>query len=291
MESRGDRMAMAEDAGFGPVSPMSVLAGTLVAYGCFAVLFAIAGGIASATGVTDNLSTGDWRTVGMGSGIVVACILFASYLFGGYSAGRMARRAGMSHGLLVFLTGIAVAAVAGAVARQATDADSIIRSLRDLGVPTSGTEWRDIGIVTAAGSLIAMLLGSLVGGVMGERWHATLLARAIDPEIGAEADARRKAEAGQRDAAERHTSASDRVRQARGDILPGKNGDDRDENRVDLRERTVAGDVDDTKTTWRDVDAERTVTVGKHMSAADRVERARADAVGGFDVQPGDGRS
>lgn len=271
MESRGDRMAMAEDAGFGPVSPMSVLAGTLVAYGAFAVLFALAGGIASAVGATDSLSTGDWRTIGMGSGIVVAGILFVSYLFGGYSAGRMARRAGMSHGLLVFLTGIAVAAVAGAVARQATDADSILRSLRDLGVPTSGTEWRDIGVLTAAGSLIAMLLGSLVGGTLGERWHATLLARAIDPDVGAEADARKKAEAGRRDATERHTSAGDRVRRARGDILPGKrDGDgnrDRDDRDVDLRERAAA----DTQA-QRDADADADAT---------RVTR----------VQPVDGRS
>lgn len=262
MESRGDRMAMAEDAGFGPVSPMSVLAGTLVAYGCFAVLFALAGGIASAVGATDNLSTGDWRTIGMGSGIVVAGILFVSYLFGGYSAGRMARRAGMSHGLLVFLTGIAVAAVAGAVARQATDADSILRSLRDLGVPTSGTEWRDIGVLTAAGSLIAMLLGSLVGGTLGERWHATLLARAIDPDVGAEADARKKAEAGRRDATERHTSASDRVRRARGDILPGKrDGDgDRDGRDVDLRERASA-DTDTESQREADTDATRVTRV------------------------------
>lgn len=264
MESRGDRMAMAEDAGFGPVSPMSVLAGTLVAYGAFAVLFALVGGIASAVGATDNLSTGDWRTIGMGSGIVVAGILFVSYLFGGYSAGRMARRAGMSHGLLVFLTGIAVAAVAGAVARQATDADSILRSLRDLGVPTSGTEWRDIGVLTAAGSLIAMLLGSLVGGTLGERWHAILLARAIDPDVGAEADARKKAEAGRRDATERHTSASDRVRRARGDILPGKrDGDgnrDHDDRDVDLRERAAT----DTQARWEtddDADATRVTRV------------------------------
>ena len=264
---------MVQDAGYGPVSPMSVLAGTLVAYGCFAVLFAIAGGIASATGVTDNLSTGDWQTVGMGSGIAVACVLFLSYLFGGYSAGRMARRAGMTHGLLVFVTGIAIAAVTGAVARAATDPNTILNSLRDLGVPTSGSEWRDIGVVTAIGSLVAMLLGSLVGGTVGERWHSKLLRRALDPEVGAEADARKRADAGNRDAEERRVGAADRVRRTRGgDILAGP---------VDLRDQGEDDQVveGETSTSWRD-DRERT-TVGKHLSSSERVERARTDVSNG----------
>ena len=41
-------------------------------------------------------------------------------------------------------------------------------------------------------SLAAILLGSLLGGVLGERWHTKLARRVADPEIGPAADARRR---------------------------------------------------------------------------------------------------
>jgi hypothetical protein len=76
-------------------------------------------------------------------------------------------------------------------------------------------------VATVAGlvSLAAMIVGSLLGGSRGERWHARLLTRALDPRVGAEAQAvrdaeRRAAEAERRavDAEERRTGAFERVR-------------------------------------------------------------------------------
>src|SRR5687767_6388325 len=101
VESGRDRMELATEAGYPKVSLGSVLAGVLVAYGAFAVIAAAASGILTAAGVDiDSLSTNDWREYGLLSGAVAAVSLFLSYVFGGYVAGRMARRAGTLNGAL-----------------------------------------------------------------------------------------------------------------------------------------------------------------------------------------------
>lgn len=185
IETGRDRLALAKDAGLGRVSLLSVLTGMLVAYGAFVLVAAIAAGILNAAGIdTAAFTTNDWREVGVGGGIAVALVLFLSYLFGGYVAGRMARRAGAVNGLFVFLFGVVVAAAVGAAIGTQADTDNILDNLRSLGVPTSGSEWQAIGSVAGAGSLLGMLLGSVLGGVSGERWHGKLVARALDPTVG-----------------------------------------------------------------------------------------------------------
>ena len=185
VESRRDRMELATEAGYPKVSLGSVLAGVLVAYGAFAILAAIAGGILNAAGVdTRSLSTNDWREYGIATGAAAAISLFLSYLFGGYVAGRMARRAGALNGALVFLFGILlVAGVAAAIGSQA-DGDAVLSNLRSMGVPTSGDEYAAIGTFAGLGAIVAMLVGSILGGMSGERWHGKLVARALDPTVG-----------------------------------------------------------------------------------------------------------
>src|SRR5206468_8536419 len=70
-----------------------------------------------------------------------------------------------------------------------------LSNLRSIGVPTAATEFRQIATVAAAVALAAILVGALFGGMFGEHWHAKLMRRALDPEIGPEADARRQAAA------------------------------------------------------------------------------------------------
>lgn len=185
VENRHDRLELANEAGYPKVSPGSVLAGVLVAYGAFAVLAAIAGGILNAMGVDiDAFSENDWRDLGIATGIAAGLILFLSYLYGGYVAGRMARRAGAVNGAGVFVLGILVAAGVGAAIGSQTGVDGVIDNLRSVGVPTSGDQFRSIGTIAGVGSLLAMLLGSVVGGMNGERWHGKLMRRALDPTVG-----------------------------------------------------------------------------------------------------------
>ncbi|HEV8650180.1 MAG TPA: YrzE family protein [Actinomycetes bacterium] len=184
-ETRRDRAALARDAGFSRVSFVSVLAGVLVAYGAFAVLLAAAAAVAAAIGIDNTLTVNDWAQIGVGSAVAIAAVVLLAYGFGGYVAGRMARRAGLLNGLGVFVLAVAIIAVLAAVAAAQADSSAIVANLRSLGIPTSGTEWGAIGTVAGLGSLAAMLFGAAFGGILGERWHTKLTRRAATVETAA----------------------------------------------------------------------------------------------------------
>jgi hypothetical protein len=189
-ETAGDRASLAREAGVGKLSFISVLAGVLVAYGAFVVLAALVGAAATAIGLTNDLSRNDWARLGTGSAIAAAVVLLLAYVFGGYVAGRMARRAGLLNGLAVFLLAIVLIAAVSAIITSQADADTIGTNLRSLGIPTSGSEWSDIGTLAGIASLAAMLIGALVGGVLGERWHSKLTRRAISGNYSLDRDQR-----------------------------------------------------------------------------------------------------
>lgn len=191
VESRRDRRTMATEAGFGSLSVPSALAGVFCAFGTFAVVAAIAGVGLAASGVENAGDiTGDRRDLGIGAAIVLSLVLFVSYLFGGYVAGRMSRRAGASNGALVFVLGLLIVGGVGAAVGMQTDPEVIRSDLRGIGVPTSGDEWAALGSIAGIAALLSMLIGSMVGGIWGERWHGRLLTRALDPTVGPDVDLR-----------------------------------------------------------------------------------------------------
>jgi len=174
-ESPRDRKRLARQAGLGRLSFISVLAGVLVAYGAFVVLAAVVGAAAAAIGLDTELASNDWASLGRGSAVTVTVVAFVAYLFGGYVAGRMARRAGLVNGLAVFALALVVAVVFGSILASQTDTGTIQANLRSLGLPITGAEWAKIGTVAGIGTLAGMLLGAGIGGVVGERWHSELV--------------------------------------------------------------------------------------------------------------------
>lgn len=214
VENRGDRKALAADAGFGSLSALSILAGVLTAYGAFVLLLGIAVAIVDAVGIDTDLVTTDYEQLGVVGGLIVAALLLASYLFGGYVAGRMARRAGALNGLAVAVLGLVFAAAVAALVRWASDTESIVTSLRSLGVPTTADEYGQAFSVAGIASLAAVLIGGFIGGAWGERWHGKLLARAVDPTIGTEAAARQRAESEMARAEQERTGSFERARTA-----------------------------------------------------------------------------
>ena len=247
VETRQDRKALVADAGFGELSFVSVAAGVVAAYGLFALLAGLASGVVAASKANFNLSS-NWHQLGMAGGLVVAGLLLLAYLFGGYVAGRMARRAGVLHGIVVFVLGVVVVAVAAFIARAVGGSDLASSNLRGLGVPTTGAEWRDVATVAGIASLLAMLIGAVAGGFLGERWHAKLVTRALDPRIGAEADARREAELRAAEAEERRTGSFRRVRAATPTRTRRADADELDTTQLNprvstaVREREASGD-------------------------------------------------
>jgi hypothetical protein len=169
-ESPRDRKRLARQAGLGRLSFISALAGVLVAYGAFALLAALVGAVAVAIGLDTELASNDWTTFGMGSAVTVTVVAFVAYLFGGYVAGRMARRAGLVNGLAVFALAVLLVMVVGAIVASQTDTEAVQANLRSLGLPITATEWARIGTVAGIGTLV----GAGIGGVVGERWHSEL---------------------------------------------------------------------------------------------------------------------
>jgi hypothetical protein len=221
VETGRDRAALTREAGIGKLSFISVLAGVLVAYGAFAVLAALAAAAAAAIGLNTDLSTNNWAQLEVGSAIVAAVVLLLAYLFGGYVAGRMARRAGLIHGLAVFLLALVIVALIAAIAATQTDTSAIRGNLRSLGIPTTGAEWSDVGTLAGIGSLAAMLVGALLGGMLGERWHTKLTRRAASPKYGPDRDQPttfdRDATAPTREADDRDPAEHDRAERGQSD--------------------------------------------------------------------------
>ena len=216
VETPGDRRELAADAGWGAVSGWSILAGTLAAYGAFAVLLAGAAALLASTDVEAEISALNWDELGYGGAAVIAVVSFLAYFFGGYTAGRMARRAGATNGLMVAVLGVLLAVGVGAMIAATTDSGTVASNLRSVGIPTTGDEWRDVGTVAGIATLAAMIVGSILGGARGDRWHTRLLRRALDPAIGTEADLRARAADDIDEADSRRTDATGRLHRASG---------------------------------------------------------------------------
>ena len=235
-ETGRERRELAADAGYGGFSFTSVLAGVLVAYGAFAILVGLAAAIVGATGGDTDLST-DWEQLGTAGGLVVAGLLLLSYLFGGYVAGRMARRNGLAHGLGVLVLGVVIVGVVAALVRSSDGTGAIADNLRSLGIPTTADEYGQAGTVAGIASLVALVLGSLLGGALGERWHARLFARAADPTVGAQAAAAREAE-------EARTRSNLALARSEGRVRAHELERERDRDRVTTQERALDDERD-----------------------------------------------
>ena len=219
------------EAGYSTISPLSVIAGVVCAYGAFAIVAAIVGSILTSMDVDTEFRTDDWTSTGAAAALASAIVLFLAYLFGGYVAGRMARRSGMLHGVLVFITSLVIGAIVGGVVGAVAEGDEVEQNLRSIGIPTTTDQLEDVAIAGVIASLAAVLLGSLLGGILGERWHTKLARRAADPTIGPAADMRRRAD-------EEDEARDERIRRDHlvQHDLDGDGVDDRAERNIDLRD-------------------------------------------------------
>ena len=205
IERARDRKALVAAAGLPTTSIVSVAAGTLTAIGAVAILLAAAAGIGDLFDFsTSDLNGNNWNDIGLAGAIAFAVVTFLAYMFGGYVAGRMARRAGVRHGVLVFALGLLLTLGAAGIASAISDRDAAANELRDQGVPTDLNDWSGVGLVAGLATLGAMLAGSVLGGARGERWHGRLVTRAADPNVRSR-DEERADEVETRAAEERHS--------------------------------------------------------------------------------------
>ncbi len=193
IETGRDRKALARDAGLGRFSLVSVVAGALGGLAALEILLILAGAVAVAIhGSTSFAGMSDGRFKAT-TAVVAAVALFVGFLFGGYVAGRLSRRSGALHGFLAGAAGLILSGLgAFAVIRTGTD-NGLARVARHINVAATWHQWRFFGLAGIVVAAVAMVLGGLVGGIEGERWHGKLLARAVDPSFGPEADQRAEA--------------------------------------------------------------------------------------------------
>ncbi|MDQ1530344.1 MAG: hypothetical protein QOE37_449 [Microbacteriaceae bacterium] len=147
--------------------------GWLTATGMTVLLVALVGAIAALAGAQQFLrTTGGTQTAGFVSAILVLVILLVAYYCGGYVAGRMARFSGLRQGLAVWLWGIIVAIILGLVGAVAGTQANVISQLGSVpNLPFSPSTITLAGIVSAVLALVVMLVGALLGGLAGMRYH------------------------------------------------------------------------------------------------------------------------
>lgn len=214
----------------------------MVAFGTVALIAAGAGAAGSALGLdTEGISTDEWRQAGIAGAIVGALVVFLSFFFGGYTAGRMSRRAGGRHGVMVFLLSAVLMGAIALIAWAMSGDLNVANDLRDNGVPTDQNTWADIGIGAAIAAGVAMLLGSILGGIRGDRWHGRLATAVVE---------HREAE---RDVVVDDTDDADdddvETRTATHRVVDLRDEDLRDDDRTDLSVEEEREHVEDTRHT------------------------------------------
>jgi hypothetical protein len=162
---------------FGGMKFGSCFFGWLTASGTAVLLVALVTGIGAALGLSQNVditdpTTAQTESIGFVGGIVLLAIIFVSYLAGGYVAGRMARFNGLKQGLGVWLWAVIMAilvAVAGWLAGARFDVLAQLNSFPRL--PVNEGTLTTAGVIAALGVAAASLIGALLGGLAGMRYH------------------------------------------------------------------------------------------------------------------------
>jgi hypothetical protein len=165
----------------GGISGGAVLTGVVVAFGAMFLLSAIVGGILTAMGITaEDVTDGGTVEAGIGAGAVLVAAQFLSYLWGGYTAGRMARGAGVINGFLVPFIAIVIAVLVGAVVASLGASANLNLPYSTNRLPIDSDLVVDWGLTISIAALAAMLLGGAIGGGLGARWHSKLEREALD---------------------------------------------------------------------------------------------------------------
>lgn len=156
----------------GGLSIWSAVSGVLVAFGALVLLGALTGAALAAAGLVEgNMTTEEVRRAGIGGVLALLAIQFLAYLWGGYTAGRMARGSGWLNGALVALGGTVIISIIGGVF-MAVAGPSSANTFDALAIPVG-----NVGeAVTASGIalLLVMVAGATLGGRLGARWHTKL---------------------------------------------------------------------------------------------------------------------
>jgi hypothetical protein len=160
---------------FGGIKFGSAFFGWLTATGTTVILLALIAAVAAAvgwnTGFTQQDAAANANSVGLVGGIIVAVVLFIAYYCGGYVAGRMARFNGLKQGLAVWLWAIIIILLLAALGAILGSSSDMLQQVSFPTIPTSRSDLTASGLIALAVLLGAALVGALLGGLAGMRFH------------------------------------------------------------------------------------------------------------------------
>lgn len=166
----------------GGIAPWAILTGVVVAYGAFSLIFAIVGGAFAASGVEADELTSASREIGIGVAIGALVSWFLAFLWGGYTAGRMGRGAGILNGILVPILFLVIGGIVAALVAAFGETANLQLPFTQNQLPIRGSELYEYSIAFSIAILAAMLIGGILGGGMGQRWHKKLERRTLHDE-------------------------------------------------------------------------------------------------------------
>lgn len=151
--------------------------GWLAATGMAVLLTAIAAAVGTGLGYAGSINpanptSGETRNMGIAGGVILLVIILISYFCGGYVAGRMARFNGVKQGIAVWLWAIIVTVVVTVIAFIAGSQTNLLANLN--GIPAFGVNQDTLttaGILTAVAVALISLIGAILGGLAGMRFH------------------------------------------------------------------------------------------------------------------------
>jgi hypothetical protein len=161
---------------FGGMKFGTAFFGWLTATGTVALLSALISGTGAVLGLgVDDAaaaSGADPETIGIVGAIGVLLVLLIGYFAGGYVAGRMARFSGAKQGVAVWLWAVIVAIVVAILAAVVGTQFDVLANINAFPrIPVNEGALTLTAIVTVVLAAIASLLGAVLGGLAGMRFH------------------------------------------------------------------------------------------------------------------------
>lgn len=162
-----------EREALGGVKLGSAFFGWLSATGMAVLLTALVGAGGAAVSIAQgNDPDVTVETIGLIEAVVLLAIFFVAYYCGGYVAGRMARFNGLKQGLAVWIWAVLIAIAVAIAATVAGDRYDVLSELNNFPrIPANEGDVTTNGIIAAAAIAGVTLVGAMMGGLAGMRFH------------------------------------------------------------------------------------------------------------------------
>ncbi len=162
-------IAVAKDR-FGGIDFPASLVGMLTALATVVLLGGLVGAAVGAIGYQTGLSGDEVEDISTASLVGGLVVLFVSYVVGGWAAGRIARYDGARNGLMAGVWTLILAAILAGLGVWLGDEYDVLANV-DLPQWFNEDAVTTAAIVSGVIGAVTMLVGGLLGGLWGARYH------------------------------------------------------------------------------------------------------------------------